>query len=330
MFTTLVRAGNYECREWDVNYMCSSIQGARRQRKGSRTQRRNDAPRSPRCKSNLAFFQVLRISRRYKSTLPLPYNLLSIAYLTPKGYGIYQPDGIFTAPLVEEMADKLPENYCRTVAYPYYRSMLAVESANQPWTWCELVPDAIIGFTPNGSGFSLAGHWAVYLYAYKLVHGEGAKVPYPGKKSGYDSLYTETSASLLARVAIHASLHPENFRERIFNVADSAEAGSMRERWPQIASWFGLKGVEPSDTASASDARPSDFIKDHASILKETGVRGVDIWNAAQLDSYGYWLTFDRQLSLKRLRNAGFEEEKRPEEGWWDAFKMFRHAMMID
>jgi hypothetical protein len=107
--------------------------------------------------------------------------------------------------------------------------MLVLESANQAWTWCELVPDAIIGFTPNGSGFSLAGHWAVYLCAYKLVH----------------------------------------------------------------------------------------------------GVKGIDIWNAAQLDSYGYWLTFDRHLSLKRLRDAEFKEERRPQDGWSEAFDMFKRAGMI-
>jgi hypothetical protein len=162
------------------------------------------------------------------------------------------------------MADNLPDSYRKTLAYPHYRSMLALESAHQPWTWCELVPDAIIGFTPNGSGFSLPGHWAVYLCAYGLLHGEGARVPFPGIKAGYDSLYTETSATLLARVAIYASLHPEKFRESIFNVADSAKGGSMRERWPQIARCFELRGVEPSDDASASDAKPSDFIKEHA------------------------------------------------------------------
>jgi hypothetical protein len=207
--------------------------------------------------------------------------------------------------------------------------MLAAESAKQSWTWGEVVPDAIIGFTPNGSGFSLVGHWAVYLYAWKLVHGEGAKIPFPGTQAGYESLYTETSAGLLARVAIHASLHPEQFRERIFNVADSPKAESMRERWPQIASWFGLKGVGPPETASASDQKPSKFIRENEEKLKEAGVKGVDIWNAGQLDSYGYWLTFDRHLSLERLRKAGFEEERRPEQGWWDAFEMFKKAGMI-
>eukprot|EP00914_Ancora_sagittata_P003402 GHVO01007078.1.p2 GENE.GHVO01007078.1~~GHVO01007078.1.p2 ORF type:complete len:209 (+),score=21.31 GHVO01007078.1:656-1282(+) len=207
--------------------------------------------------------------------------------------------------------------------------MLAAESSNQSWTWCEVVPDAIIGFTPNGSGFSLAGHWAVYLYAYKLVNGDGAEVPYPGTTSGYDAKFTETSATTLARVAIHASLHPAQFRERIFNVADVDAPSAMRERWPQIASWFGLKGVAPPADASADVPKPSDYVKKHEKEVKEAGGKGVDIWNSAQLDSYGYWLTFDRQLSLARLRDAGFKEEAKPEVGWWKAFEMFKKAGMI-
>lgn len=246
-----------------------------------------------------------------------------------QGYGIYRPGGIFTAPLTEDLADQLPADYVKTVAYPHYRSMLTSESAKQAWTWCEVVPDAIIGFTPNGSSFSLAGHWAVYLTAYKLVYGEGAEIPFPGTLDGFDAKFTETSATTLARVAIHASLHPNTFRERIFNVADTATPSTMRERWPQIASWFGLKGVAPPDTASAIDSKPSDFVKMHNDKLEKANLKGVDIWNSGQLDSYGYWLTFDRQLSLQRLKNAGFGEERKPEEGWWDAFEMFRRAGMI-
>lgn len=114
--------------------------------------------------------------------------------------------------------------------------MLCRESINESWTWCELVPDAIIGFTPNGSGLSLAGHWATYSSTYNLVHGEGATIPFPGIAAGYESLFPETSATTLARVGIYASLHPDTFRERICNVADNSKASSMSKRWPQITS----------------------------------------------------------------------------------------------
>jgi hypothetical protein len=246
-----------------------------------------------------------------------------------RGYGIYRPNGVFSAPLMESMADSLPTDYAKTVAYPHYRAMLRVESAGQPWSWCELCPDAIVGFTPNGSGYSLAGHWALYLCAWKLVHGEGVEVPFPGVLKGWEALFSETSAGTLARVAVFASLNQENFRERIVNVADSETPSSMRERWPQVAGWFGLKGCPPGKDASGSDQKPSEFVKENREKLEEAGMKGVDIWNAGQLDSVGYWLTFDRQLSLDRLREAGFGEERLPEEGWWESFEMFKKAGMI-
>lgn len=97
------------------------------------------------------------------------------------------------------MADQLPSDYLETVAYPHYRSMLSSESSGLGWLWCEIVPDAIIGFTLNGSGFSLAGLWATFLPTYRLVHGEGADVPFPGVMARYNSLSTETSASTLEK-----------------------------------------------------------------------------------------------------------------------------------
>jgi hypothetical protein len=70
----------------------------------------------------------------------------------------------------------------------------------------------------------------VHLYSWNLVNGEGAGNSYPGTRAGYDSLIANTSAGLLARVAVHASLHPDKFRERMFDVADNAKAEAMRAR----------------------------------------------------------------------------------------------------
>lgn len=254
-----------------------------------------------------------------------PFNPTNLT----QGYGIYRPGGIFSAPLHEEMADTLPADYLETVAYPHYRAMLSAESAGAAWSWAELVPDAIIGFAPNGSGFSLAGHWAAYLATFRLVHGAGAEVPFPGIGAGYDSLFTEVSASTLGEVAIFASLHPEEFGGKIFNVADCAEPSSMRQTWPQVTEYFGLKGVPPAAAASADDEKPSEFVKRHREVLGKAEASGVEIWNPAQLDSYGYWLAFDRQLSLSRLRKAGYHEEREPIQGWREAFELFKKAGMV-
>ena len=312
-----------------------SIQRQLRPHPRSRPQRRHDAPPRPRHHPPIPRPKILRLPRRHARKLPFqatpPPSLSSPSNPTDleQGYGIYRPNGIFSAPLLEEMAHNLPADYKETVAYPHYRAMLSLESANANWSWCELVPDAIIGFTPNGSGFSLAGHWATYLSTYRLVYGEGAEVRFPGVLKGYESFFTSVSASSLARVAVFASMHPEEFGERIFNVADSEKPASMRQIWPQITACFGLKGVPPSATASPEDEKPSQFVKRHAEVLRKAGVKEVGIWNKKQLDSYGYWLTFDRQLGLGRLRGTGWGEEREMIEGWREAFDMFRKAGMV-
>lgn len=90
-----------------------------------------------------------------------------------------------------------------------------------------------------------------------------------------------------------------------------------------------VKGVAPPPDGSRKIV-PSEFIRENKDLLESAGVKGASVWHQNQLDSYGYWLTFDRHLSLRRLRlEAGFSEHSRPEEGWWRAFELFRKAGMI-
>lgn len=90
-----------------------------------------------------------------------------------------------------------------------------------------------------------------------------------------------------------------------------------------------VKGVAPPSDGSRG-VTPSEFVRENKDLLEYAGVKGASVWNASQLDSYGYWLTFDRHLSLRRLRQeAGFSEKSKEEEGWWTAFELFQKAGMI-
>lgn len=42
------------------------------------------------------------------------------------------------------MAECLPEDYKKTVAYPFYRSLLSKACEGKDWNWTEVCPDAVV------------------------------------------------------------------------------------------------------------------------------------------------------------------------------------------
>jgi hypothetical protein len=152
----------------------------------------------------------------------------------------------------------------------------------------------------------------------------------------------------MARFMIYASLHPETCGNgQLFNIADNETPCKYGEIWPHLANWFGLVGVGPTDIPQSLDntlkvgevpettpsVMPGEYIAKHRDKFAECGrpsavSGGVGVGNR-QLDSVGYWLTFDRQLSLKRLRGTGFEGDIDHVQGWLESFKMFRKAGLI-
>lgn len=217
---------------------------------------------------------------------------------------------------------------------------------------------AKVGFTPNGSQFSLALHWAQYLSLYAYNHGIGphtkqnvrhsVEVAFPGNLAGSTSLFTPASSRTIARFMIYASLHPETCGGgRLFNIGDNETPCNYGEMWKHLANWFGLVGVTPAESSQSQEKAlkvgelpqttdsmpPGEYIAHHKDIFAQKGLAGAATGGVSagsrQLDSVGYWLTFDRQLSLQRLRETGFEGDKDPVQAWLDSFEMFRKAGLI-
>lgn len=153
----------------------------------------------------------------------------------------------------------------------------------------------------------------------------------------------------MARFMVYASLHPEICGGgRLFNVADNEVPCKYGELWPRLAAWFGLTGTGPAEASTAQDntlkvgelsktsataLTPGEYVAKHRDIFARQGrpeavSKGVG-YGSRQLDSVGYWLTFDRQLSLDRLKETGFEGDQDPVEGWLESFEMFRKAGLI-
>lgn len=147
---------------------------------------------------------------------------------------------------------------------------------------------------------------------------------------------------------IYASLNPETCGGgQLFNVADSQTACKYGEIWPRLASWFGLVGGGPVEESQDLDntlkagelpqttkfLAPGEYFAEHkdkfAALGRANAVNGGVGAGRQQLDSVGYWLTFDRQLSLEKLRTTGFEGDRDHILGWLESFEMFRKAGLI-
>lgn len=102
----------------------------------------------------------------------------------------------------------------------------------------------------------------------------------------------------------------------------------MVTRWPALAAYFGLIGTGPAEDDSTV-LKPSEYIQKHRHVLDQVGCKNSAVFKAEFLDSYGYYLTLDRQLSLDKVRSAGFLEEIDPISSWYKAFERFKSAGMI-
>lgn len=130
-------------------------------------------------------------------------------------------------------------------------------------------------------------------------------------------------------MAIWASVHPEKAGGgHLFNIADRAQPSTMRERWPALAAHFGLVGVGPV-ASDVTILKPGEYALKHQDVLKAKCKKPNDVFGAAFLDQYGYHLNFDRQLSLEKIREAGFLEELDPLQSWIKAFERFKRAGMV-
>jgi hypothetical protein len=212
--------------------------------------------------------------------------------------------------------------------YDVFRELLAERSEGKQWTWCDIRPDAIIGFAPSGSAFNLVAHWATYLALYSIVEGNGARVPFPGVEAGYKALYNDVSSDMIGKLSIWASLHPDRTSSEIFNVADRALPSSMEERWPKIAAYFGLEGVAPLDDNTML-LMPTEYIKKHRDILDKRCANANEVFYGDILDRNLNAFTFNRHLILDKARNIGFLEETDPNASWFEAFERYKAGGML-
>jgi hypothetical protein len=188
----------------------------------------------------------------------------------------------------------------------------------------------IVGFVPQNNFMNMAQGLALFFSLYREAHGEGAEVVFPYGEEAWTALHTDSSADLLGRFHVFASLQPERVAERAFNVVDG-EAFAWRDLWPRLAAYFGLIGTGPGKDGQGSVKKFVHGQKNewegwvarrglNSGALEGTGFEFVD-------DVMGIPIRRDYDSSLRK--EVGFTEERDPFDGYRIAFDEMRAARII-
>ena len=220
----------------------------------------------------------------------------------------------------------------------YYNQLdlLKGMSHGKSWTFCDVIPDVIVGFVPNNNIYCLAQALALYLSLVREIEGSGAEVVFPGTMESWSIHSNDSSQDIIARFAIYASLHPEVSAGQTFNTADSARSSSWSVKWPIICDYFGLKGVAPT---KGSGPDPVRYIVENSerwlALEKKFGLQTGRVGNERSFGGFPYFImtmfNFDRPLDMSKAHKAwgSAKEETDTRGAWWIAFDRFRKAKII-
>ncbi|KAL9124223.1 MAG: hypothetical protein Q9175_008249 [Cornicularia normoerica] len=161
-----------------------------------------------------------------------------------KAYGVELLDkGIKYNPPLKESAPPIPEPWASNVFYYAQYDTVKLLSEGKRWEFCEIRPDAFIGFVPQNNAMNLVQAIGLWLAMVRSFEELGTEVVFSGDEKAYKALQTNSSQDILAQFHVYASLHPDVVSKKAPNIADG-EVVTWEQVCPDICHWSGLKGVE--------------------------------------------------------------------------------------
>ena len=251
-----------------------------------------------------------------------------------KHYGVEYPNEVELKVPLKEGQGRLPAPYKNDIFYYSQVDVLKELSAKRSWSFTEVRPDLIVGFTPGANFMNGAQGLAYYLVLCKAVHGSGAKVPFPGTERSYRAKHSPTFQDILARLEIYAALNQDKCGGgRAFNAADG-EVARWLDVWPSICSYFGLVGEGPGSQPLGVEGFKDFFQKNKPAWDKlveehdlKTGILEKYSWSF--LWAVTTKMDVDRQYDLSACRSVGFDESVSTVKGYTISFDRMREAKII-
>lgn len=180
-----------------------------------------------------------------------------------KAYGVEFSKDLELKTPFKESQPRIPKPYYDNIFYYPQHDALASLASNKSWTFSEVRPDVIIGFTPGSNFMNCAQGLGIWLSLAREVKGAGAEIPFPGTKDSWRNKHTDTFQDVLGRMDIFAAVNRKKCGDGgTFNCADgevvtckyyvrsSITEPTMLILWPQ-----GSRNGPASAPSSTSKAR---------------------------------------------------------------------------
>ena len=204
-------------------------------------------------------------------------------------------------------------------------------SASKSWTFSEIRPDVIIGFTPGTNFMNCAQGLGIWLSLAREVEGAGAKIPFPGSQKSWKNKHSDTFQDILGKMDVYAAVNYHKCGSGgTFNCADG-DVVTWEDKWAGICKDFGLEGTPPESEPYSIE----EFVKKNEGVwqqmVQKHGLKGgiMEKFSWPFLYFVMTVFDFDRQYDLSNARSVGFEEKIDTVKGYKMAFQRMREAKII-
>ncbi|KAB8349430.1 hypothetical protein FH972_023457 [Carpinus fangiana] len=248
-----------------------------------------------------------------------------------KGYGLEWPDKIPIKTPLHESYPRIPKPYYDNIFYYTQHDAVLAATNGKSWTFSEIRPDVIVGFTPGANFMNVAQGIGFYLTLWREVYGKDTKVPWPGNSKSWVNTHTDTFQDILGKQEIWFALNQDKTSNGASFNAANGDITTWEKKWPALCAYFGLvgegPGPEPVDYAAFAAEHKDVWHKLEEKHGLKTGLFDRFSWGFLKAITIGF--DFDREYDLTAARSAGFNETISTPEGYTISFDRMQAAKII-